>query len=97
MLNIDILVIWTMSFKGHKTLSLENQESNDSIQPLHQQQGEHFNKVWVFFSVKQHFPEHKAESRGSPPTSLYEYLKMEKRFSSKCAKKERKAEVLYFY
>lgn len=37
------------------------------------------------------------KSRGSPPASLYEYLKMEKHFITKYAKKERKTEVFLFF
>lgn len=90
MLNLHILVIWAISFKAHKTLSLEKQESLIILFSLYiSRKGSISTKGFFFFSVKsREMREHEAESRGSPKTSLYEYLKTEKCFSSKCAKKE---------
>lgn len=97
-LTLHILVIWAISFKVHKILPLEKQQSLIILFSLYTtREGSIKTKVWVFFPFckKKSFLEHKVKELST--ISLYECLRLEKHFITKCPKKERKTEVLPFF
>lgn len=95
---LHILVIWAISFKAHKILHLEKQQSLIILFSFYTTwEGSIKTKIWGFSPLCKKSTFQRIKSRSSPPTYLYECLKMENHFITKCAKKERKTEVFCFF